>query len=114
MKNFLLSVIAIIVFSAILQPFMPWYVIAIVAFCTGYLVQQSSIAAFASGFIAMFLLWTVYAGILSHANGDLLARKVATLIPLGGNVIVLLVITGFIGGLVSGLASLTGRLAASE
>ena len=111
MKNFLLAVVLIIIGSAILQPFLPWYIIALVAFIAGYTVQQKSLAAFGSGFIGVFVLWIGYAAFLSHANNDLLALKVATLLPLHGNVTALLFITGLLGGLVSGFASLTGKLA---
>ena len=112
MKNFLLSVVVIIIGCAVLQPFLPWYTIAVVAFAAGYLIKQSGFAAFGAGFVGVFLLWVAYALMLSHSNNDLLARKVATLLPLHGNVGALLVITGVVGGLVSGFAALTGKLAA--
>ncbi len=112
MKNFLLSVVVIIIGCAVLQPFLPWYTIAVVAFAAGYVIKQNSLGAFASGFVGIFLLWVAYSFMLSHSNNDLLARKVATLLPLHGNVGVLLVITGVVGGLVSGFAALTGKLAA--
>ena len=112
MKNFLMTVVVIIVASAVLQPFLPWYVIAGGAFGAGYLIKQSGFAAFSAGFVAIFALWIAYAFVLSHANNDLLARKVAAVLPLHGNVHLLLLITGIIGGLVSGFAALTGRMAA--
>ena len=114
MKKFLVSVGAIIFLSSILQQFLPWYIIAAVAFITGYFIKQSASSAFAAGFVAIFLLWVSYALVLSHANNNLLATKVATLLPLGGHVVLLLVVTGLIGGLVSGFAALTGRLAAAK
>ena len=112
MKNFLFSAVVIIIGCAVLQPFLPWYTIAVVAFAVGYFVKRSGLAAFAAGFVGVFLLWVAYAFMLSHANNDLLARKVATLLPLHGNVGALLVVTGVVGGLVSGFAALSGRLAA--
>jgi len=111
MKHFFVSVAGIVFFSSMLQAFLPWYIIAVVAFGVGYLVRQSLGSAFLAGFVAIFLLWVSYAFVLSHANNDLLARKVATLLPLHGNVYLLLLITGIVGGLVSGFAALTGRLA---
>ena len=112
MKNFIVSVMVIVFASTLLQPFLPWYVIAGVAFGAGYLIKQSAGAAFAAGFVAIFLLWVAYAFVLSHANNDLLARKVATLLPFKGQVYLLIIVTGIIGGLVSGFAALSGRLAA--
>ena len=113
MRNFVVSIAAIVFLSTIFQQFLPWYVIAIIAFVVGYLIKQSALSAFAAGFIAIFLLWVAYAAVLSHANNDLLAQKVATLIPLNGNVTLLLLITGTIGGLVSGVAAMSGRFAAA-
>jgi hypothetical protein len=113
MRNFHLSVIIIIVTAAILQQFLPWWIIAVVAFATGYLVQQKSSSAFIAGFISIFLLWVAYAWILSYANNDILAKKVAMLLPLKGHVSFLLIVTGIVGGLVSGFAALSGRLAAN-
>ncbi len=113
MKNFVVSVFVILFLSSVLQPFLPWYIIAPVAFFAGYFIKQSALAAFGAGFWAIFLLWVSYAFVLTHANNDLLAHKVATLLPMGGHVSMLLLVTGIIGGLVSGLAALSGRLAAA-
>ena len=112
MKNFLLATVLIMIGSTILQPFLPWYIIALVAFIAGYTIQQKALNSFASGFAGVFILWVGYAAFLSHSNNDLLARKVATILPLHGNLILLLVVTGVLGGLVSGLASITGKFAA--
>jgi hypothetical protein len=67
--------------------------------------------AFFAGFAAIFLLWIIVAAYLSKTNDNLLAHKIALLFHLGGNVSLLLLFTGVAGGLVAGLATLTGRLA---
>ena len=41
-------------------------------------------------------------------NGGILSQKIASVLPLGGSTILLILITGFIGGLVAGLAALSG------
>lgn len=112
MKNILISIFAIAVLAAILEQFLPWWAIAIAGFVLGYLIKQPSFAAFAAGFVAIFLLWTGYAFLLSHDNHNILASKVATLVQLNGNVKALLLLTGIVGGLVSGFAALTGNFAA--
>ena len=113
MKNFIISVFIIVILTGILQMWLPWWSIAFAAFVIGLLIEQNSVIAFASGFISIFLLWTVYACLLSHANNDILAKKIATLIPLHGNVLLLLLLSGFLAGLVSGFASLSGHLLAN-
>lgn len=110
MRNFLLSVLLITITSAIAEAFLPWWIIAPVAFLFGCFFIQKPFASFLSGFLAIFLLWTVYAYILSSANENILATKVATLLPLKGSVIGLLLVTGIIGGLVSGFAALSGNI----
>ena len=113
MKNSVVTVFAIVFLSSLLQPFLPWYIIAPIAFIAGYFIKQSPLSAFGAGFAAIFLLWVSYAFVLSHANNDLLASKVATLLPMHGHVWLLLLVTGVIGGLVSGFSALSGRLAAA-
>lgn len=113
MKRFYFSVIAIVFACSVIQQFAPWWSIAVVAFMVGYMVKQKSWAAFFAGFTAVFFLWIFYAFMLSHANKDILAHKVADLLPLKGHVSLLLLLTGIIGGLVSGFGALSGRLAAN-
>ncbi len=112
MKPFLLSLLLILVLCAITEMFLPWWIVALTAFAVAYFVQQKSFTAFLAGFLAVFLLWSVYAFVLSSANENILASKVALLLPLKGNVWLLLFVTGLIGGLVSGFAALSGNLAA--
>ncbi len=111
MKNFLISVTLIATSSAALQLFMPWWIIAVVAFLVAYFLKQNALAAFGSGFLGVFLLWMLCAFLLSAANDNLLASKVAMLLPLKGSVKALLLVTGLVGGLVSGFAAITGSLA---
>ena len=113
MRNFLVTVFVIVFLASVLQPFLPWYIIGVIAFIAGYFIKQSPLSAFSAAFIAIFMLWVSYAFVLSHANNDLLARKVATLIPMHGHVSLLLIFTGVVGGLVSGFAALSGRFAAA-
>jgi hypothetical protein len=56
----------------------------------------------------LFLLWAGMALVKDAANEHILSAKVATILPLGGSYLVLILVTGIVGGLVSGLAALTG------
>lgn len=114
MKNFFLSILLTAVLSALLQTFLPWWTIAIAAFVVAYFLQQKSGLAFVAGFLAVFLLWVGYAYLLSSANDNLLAAKITELLKAltQGSLAGLYVLTGFIGGLVSGFAALSGSLAA--
>ncbi len=112
MKNFIISLVLIAIAAFALQMFLPWWSIAIAGFAAGLIVKQKSGMAFLAGFIAVFVLWVIYAYMLSSANNNILASKVAVLLPLKGHVKLLLLVTGLIGGLVAGFATLSGRLAA--
>lgn len=111
MRNFLINVLGIASASAVLQLFLPWWIIAVVAFGVAYLHRQNMLSAFAAAFTGIFLLWAVYAFAISSANEHLLAKKIAELFPLKGNVFVLFAITGIIGGLVAGFAAMSGAAA---
>ena len=111
MRNFLFSTLSVIIWCGAAQFFLPWWVIAVISFGIGYFFIQRPWVSFLSGFLGVFLLWTCYAWFLSSANNHILAAKIAMLLPLKGNVAALLIATGTIGGLVGGLAMLSGRLA---
>ena len=113
MKSFLLSVLLTAIASFLLQMFLPWWIIAVVSFAGAYFIKQNSLLAFLSAFISIFLLWIGYAYLLSSANDNILVAKVADLMKAltKGSTTTLYIITGLIGGLVSGFGALTGSLA---
>lgn len=91
--------------------FFPWWSIAVAAFIVGIFINQKPLMAFLSGFLGLFLLWGIMAGVLDYQNGHLLSTKVAAILPLGGSPIAIILVTAFVGGLVAGFAALTGSLA---
>lgn len=114
MKNFLISFLLILAFSYVLQLFLPWWSMVIIALIIGYSLEQKSYLAFLTGFFAVFVLWAGYAYLLSSANENLLADKVAELMKAltGGKTSILILLTGLLGGIAGGLGCLTGNLAA--
>jgi hypothetical protein len=54
------------------------------------------------------LSWLLPAAWLSYQNDGLLAHRVAQLLPLGGSVPALVLLTSLVAGLVGGLAALAG------
>ncbi|MFN8285918.1 MAG: hypothetical protein U0V74_04145 [Chitinophagales bacterium] len=113
MKNFILTLAAIAIASLLLQFFLPWWVIAPIAFIAGYIFKQGGFSAFAAGFLAIFILWIAYAYKLSCANEHILATRITEVLKqlTGGKMIMLFVLTGLVGGLVSGFAALSGNMA---
>jgi hypothetical protein len=97
---------ALLSFIASLQ--FDWWVIAIVSFIVGILVLQKAWKAFLAGFAAIFLLWVSLAKWMDAENGGILSQKIASVLPLGGSSVLLILVTGLVGGLVAGFAALSG------
>ncbi len=87
---------------------LPWWLFAFSSMLVSLAIHQKAGKAFLSGFAGLFLLWTILAFLKDNANDHILSAKVAQILPLGGSSVVLILVTGLIGGLVSGLAALTG------
>jgi hypothetical protein len=100
----------ILLLSFISSYFLPWWFVAVIAFLAAFFMGKSAVRPFLSGFAAVFVAWAVLALFKTLPNDNLLAKKVAVLFPLGGNWILLLLITAIIGGLVGGMSALSGAL----
>jgi hypothetical protein len=87
---------------------LPWWSFAITSLFVALAIHQRPGKAFLAGFSGLFLLWAGLALLKDSANEHLLATKVAGILPLGGSYVLLIFVTGIVGGLVSGLAALTG------
>jgi hypothetical protein len=88
--------------------YLDWWTIAIAAFVVALLVHQKAWRAFFAGFLGLYLCWLLMASWFNMKNDGILASKIASIFPLGGNAILLLLVTGFVGGLVGGLSALSG------
>src|SRR5580704_668049 len=102
LTKFIVNTVLIALLSFVAGLFCPFWIIAPVAFVVSLLIPLPPPVAFASGFLALFLLWGVLALAASLANGDILAGKIASLLPLGGSPYLLILVTALIGGLVGG------------
>jgi hypothetical protein len=91
--------------------YFPWWSFAITSFLVGIVIHQKSGKALVAGFFGIFLLFTIHTFILDYQNDHLLAKKVATILPLGGSSLAIILVTAFIGGLISGLAAISGSFA---
>ncbi len=103
--NFLATLILALVFSF----FLPWWSIMLAAFITGFLLSLKNVAVFFVPFLAILLFWVVYSFMISSGNDFTLAKKIAVLLPLGGNAYLLMLATGIVGGLAAGIAAIFGK-----
>ncbi|MBK5272887.1 MAG: hypothetical protein JJE22_17950 [Bacteroidia bacterium] len=88
--------------------YLPWWSVAIAALFAAAIVHQKAGKAFIAGFLGVFLLWGILAMWINIKNEGILATKIASVLPLGGSAIILILVTGLIGGLVAGFAALSG------
>ncbi len=106
--KFLIQILAVIIICLVLQLFMPWWVAAIAGFIAGIAFSNTSFNAFVTGFIGVFLVWSAYALWLDSQNASILSSKIAVLFSVKQPVLLLL-ITGLIGGITSGLGGWAGN-----
>jgi hypothetical protein len=104
----ILAILLIAVLSFIAGLYMPWWSIAIVAFGVALLLIRHIGYGFLSGFLGVFLLWSLLAFIIDVKNESILSHKIAQLFPLGGSSALLILVTAFVGGLVAGFAAMAG------
>ncbi|MEO6611096.1 MAG: hypothetical protein ABIT05_03150 [Chitinophagaceae bacterium] len=106
--KFLVAVILTALLAFISGLFLPWWGIAITSLLVAILVHQKAGKAFLAGLLGVFLLWGALAFCIDSKNDGVLSKKIASVLPLGGNAILLILVTGLIGGLVAGMAAMSG------
>ncbi len=100
----------ILISSLIVSFVLPWWIVAIISFLSALFIAKSSAHALWSAFAAIFIVWVIMALLKSVPNDHILATRVAHVLPLGGNWVLLLIITALIGGIVAGMSALSGQL----
>jgi len=106
--KFLLAVLLTALLSFFAGLYFPWWSIAIVSFIVAVIMRPTLLAGFLSGFVGIFLLWAILSAWIDIRNQHILSHRIAELFKLGGSSFLLILVTGFIGGIVAGVASLSG------
>lgn len=105
-----MNLILIIIITAILQYFAPWWTIAFAPFIILFWrPAETSFKAFLIGFAAVALLWLSYGLYLHFSTEGAMSNRIAQIFSLP-NGILLLMVTTFVGGLIGGFAALSGCL----
>ena len=99
----------ILILSFASRLFLPWWVVVVIAFVAALFVGKTARQSFFSGFGATFLTWLVLALLTSIPNDHILAKRMAILFHLPWWWLIFAV-TSVIGGLVTGIAALSGLL----
>ncbi len=109
MKANTTNFIATLVLAIILSLFLPWWSVMTAALTTALFIPLKKASVFFVPFLAILLFWTIYSFILSSGNDYTLAKRIAILLPLGGNPYLLMLVTGAVGGLAAGIAAVFGK-----
>jgi len=106
--RFILATLLTATLSFIAGLYTPWWSIAVISFLVALLIKQRYGLTFISGFLGIFLCWGILAFWIDVKNNHVLSRKIAELFPLGGSSVLLILVTGLVGGLVGGFAAMSG------
>jgi len=101
----LYQIILTLLAGLVLQLFLPWWTLALGAAGVSFFFEQKGWQAFAGGFVAIFLLWLLSAWYFDEASGAIMSHRLNTLLPVPA-----FFLTGLVGGLVGGMAALTGKM----
>jgi hypothetical protein len=91
-----------------LLSFVPWWGFVVSTLLVAIILPQTPSMSFAAGFLGMFISWGGLAWWIDQLNEHILSSQIANLFPLQGSSAALLFITGLLGGLIAGLAAITG------
>lgn len=109
MRKNIINFIVTIILAYLLSLVMPWWSVMIASIATALFIPLKKSAVFFIPFLAILLFWFVYSYLLSSGNDFTLVKRIAVLLPLGGNPYVLMLVTGIIGGLAAGISAIFGK-----
>jgi hypothetical protein len=96
------------ILSGILSLLGAWWLIIFGPLVFALLLKMRVFPAFVLGFLTIVALWSVtMLYFTARGSGDMI-QLMSRLLPVGGNSVILITITLIIGGLVGGLAAITG------
>ena len=110
MRNLRYTFLIIAIVGNISMLGLPWWMVVVISALVAYIFPTKIVPGATVAFSAGFLLWFVYAYSLDNANAGMLSAKVGIIFK-GLKPIHLLLITGFLGGLLAKLGYLTGHFA---
>ena len=109
MRKNIINFIVTIILAYVLSLFLPWWSVMTAALGTALFIPLKKAAVFFVPFLAILLFWFVYSYLLSSGNDFTLAKRIGTLLTLGDNPYVLMLVTGIVGGLAAGIAAILGK-----
>jgi hypothetical protein len=106
----MIQIIAIAFLSLLAQLFLPWWSLAIVAFGVCFVRSNRAGWAFLQGFAGVALTWMGYALLIHIGTDGIFTGRMGLLLFKTDGAGLPLLVTTLLGGLVSGLAGMSGYL----
>lgn len=106
-KGLLLVLVIFIMVGVLTSLYFNWYAYGIAFGVLSYLIKLD-FKPFWLGFLSGALVWLISAIWMAQTHPSTLPEKMASILPLGGNVILLYVCTSIVGGLIGGVWTLAG------
>lgn len=106
--NLLLRIILIAGLSVLTQTYFPWWTAVFVALAVEAIVGKGNSTAFFSGFYGVAIPWMALSLFIDVKSDSILTMQILELFKLPTFSIVMVIVTGFLGGLVAGIGSMTG------
>jgi len=101
------SLLLIALLSLAAELYLPFWSVALISFGVVAAIPQTSWKAFLCGFAALFLLWSCLAFYMDAQNNQILSSRVSLLFLKIKSPILLVLVTGFLGGIVGGMGALS-------
>jgi hypothetical protein len=89
---------------------LPWWSFVPTSFLIALVIPLRPGRAWVAGFAGIFLLWFLLELVIDIRNNSILSVRMAHLLPLNGNRWLLMLAGSLAGGLLGGLAALSGSL----
>ncbi len=108
--KFWFNVIAafVLCFALSIYNFLPWWFFIFGNMLLAIILKTKKNVSIWANFLGVFLCWILWAAFKDSDNGGLLSTKISLIFYKSKNTQILYILTGLIGGIVGGLAGLTG------
>ncbi len=106
--NMLIRVMLIAGLGAVAQYHLPWWSVVLIALLVELLVGKGDRDAFFSGFYGVSIPWIALSAYIDVKSESILSVRILELFKLPQLGIVMVILTGLIGGMAGGIGSLCG------
>ena len=106
--NLLVRIVLIAILSAVSQTYLPWWTAVLIALLVELALGKKDSTSFFDGFYGVAIPWMILAAYIDIKSESVLTVRILELFKLPQYSMVMIVLTGLLGGLAAGIGSLTG------